>query len=615
MTRSAVLLVLATFAVAACSGSGTDAPTDDGAGSIADPTPTADPTPEPSSSSIAVPTAVPTTVTPTPVTVPTTVPAPELDLAADLVMFAPVPPRPADRPDLPLPDGSDDYFELFDHPDRWAASLDDLDVFKLHGWMVKHYLTDAQLVLIDDVLRRHGVALMIEAEPLAPPDPAECDHTESFEGPYELESLRRLRDLGVDVAAVAIEQPLHMAHLLAGPGACRYSLERIFDELVVWRADLREIYPDAAFGTIEAVWDITTAADYERWHDGWLAASGEPFAFQHLDVNWLRPDWTDVALEIEDVVESRGIPFGILYNGGLATTNDDFIHQTMLRVAEYEVAGGTPAHVMFQSWVEQPDHVLPDTETSGFSHLIHRYASGPTTISIDTDTDPGVVRGTVTRDGTRVEGVTVVATALLSGGTRQRLSATVDVPSGATEAFVVMRFNGEEAVVGDISTTLFDISVTQDGTNLLPNGSFDLGLEGWGVYDTNTGSTTIVSGDDAAMALVADPTQEVWIDGTAFPITPGSPITLTVDASVGSSTEGGRIAVIFPQAGLEQGRLTLPLVLAPVDVGSVTSAADGSFEIPLSSLPGGDVRLRIGTDGDALTWPTSVEVGVSVGRG
>lgn len=523
-------------------------------------------------------------------------------------MFAPVPPRPDQRPDLPLPDGSDDYFDLFEHPEQWAESLAELDVFKLHGWMVKHYLTDDRLVLIDRVLRQHGVSLMIEAEPLAPPDPSECDHTESFEGPYELESLRRLRNLGVDVAAVAIEQPLHMAHLLTEPGACQYTLDRIFDELVVWRDDLRDIYPDAEFGTIEAVWDITTAADYERWHQGWLDASGEPFAFQHLDVNWLRPDWIDVALEIEAVVEARGIPFGILYNGGLAATNDDFIHRTMLRVAEYEAAGGTPAHTMFQSWVEQPDQVLPDDDTSGFSHLIRRYRAGPTTISVDTD--PGVVRGTVSRvDGSGVDGVAVAATIFPSGAARQSFTATVDAPTTATEAFVVMRVNGEEAAVGDVSTTLYEIAVTQgDATNLLPYGSFDRGLEGWGVYDTNTGTTTILSGDDAAMSLVADPTQEVWIDGTAFPITPGEPITLTVDASVGSPNEGGRVALIFPNAGTEQGRLTVALLPTPVDLGTVVTAPDGSFVLPLTEPVGG--RVRVGTDGDAVTWPVWAEIDV-----
>ncbi len=603
-------LTLGAVALAACSGSGTSAPTTDDPGEATTAVATAT-VPDTTEATTDATAATAATATSAPASTSTTVPAPELDIDAELVMFAPVPPRPADRPDLPLPDGSDDYFDLFEQPDLWADSLAELDVFKLHGWMVKHYLTDAQLVLIDDVLRRHGVALMIEAEPLAPPDPAECDHTESFEGPYELESLRRLRDLGVDVAAVAIEQPLHMAHLMTGPGACEYTLDRIFDELVVWRDDLRDIYPDAAFGTIEAVWDITTAADYERWHDGWLAASGEPFAFQHLDINWLRPDWVDVALDIETVVEARGIPFGILYNGGLASDNDEFIRQTMLRVAEYESAGGTPAHTMFQSWVEQPDRVLPDDDTSGFSHLIRRYAAGSTTISVDVD--PGVVRGTVAHsDGTGVGDVPVTAIVLSSSDTRQLFTGTADAPSGSTEAFVVMRFNGEEAVVGDISTTLFDISVTQgDDTNLLPNGSFDRGLEGWGVYDTNSGTTTIEAGDDAAMSLVADPTQEVWIDGTPFPITPGEPITITVDASVGGPTEGGRIALIFPNAGEEQARLTVPLLPAPIDLGTVTTAADGSFELPVTELPGGGGRVRIGTDGDARTWPAWVEIDVA----
>lgn len=116
-------------------------------------------------------------------------------------MFAPVPLRPADKPDFPNPDGSSDYMEIFEPDAPWVDALDVLTGFKIHGWMVKHYLTDEELVTIDTYLRSVGVPLIIKAEPLTPPDPNECQHSESFEGPYELESLQRLRRFGDDPRA------------------------------------------------------------------------------------------------------------------------------------------------------------------------------------------------------------------------------------------------------------------------------------------------------------------------------------------------------------------------------------------------------------------------------
>ena len=145
---------------------------------------------------------------------------------------------------------------------------------------------------MSDFLNRHGIPLIIEAEPLDPPDPSECDHTESFEGPAEIETAQKLKALGVEIATYGIEQPYHFAHLLQGPGACGYEVDRIVDDLVAWVAELREVYPVVAVGSIEGLWSdpMTTAQDYEIWLDSYEQAAGEPFAFQHIDINWSRPD-------------------------------------------------------------------------------------------------------------------------------------------------------------------------------------------------------------------------------------------------------------------------------------------------------------------------------------
>ena len=172
-------------------------------------------------------------------------------------MFAPVPPTP-DGLDIPLPDGAVDFHDLFEEGAAWQDALANLDAVKLHSWMIRHYLTDDELIRISDFLNANDVALIIEAEPLDPPDPAECDHTESYEGPYEIENAQRLSDLGVEVAAYAVEQPFSYGYKLEGPGACRYDLDRVLSEVVAWADDLRAIYPDIPIGSIEALWDLPT---------------------------------------------------------------------------------------------------------------------------------------------------------------------------------------------------------------------------------------------------------------------------------------------------------------------------------------------------------------------
>ena len=102
-----------------------------------------------------------------------------LDLAQDpLVLFGAIPPMPPGA-NLPLPQGSADYFDLFSPGADWELAASRVDVFKLHAWQVRHFLSIDQLLQIVRWLEANGIPLMFETEPLQPPDPEECDHTES----------------------------------------------------------------------------------------------------------------------------------------------------------------------------------------------------------------------------------------------------------------------------------------------------------------------------------------------------------------------------------------------------------------------------------------------------
>ena len=48
---------------------------------------------------------------------------PEIDLAKrPFVIFHPAPPRPESKPDIPLPDGADDYYDLFKADAPWRGA-------------------------------------------------------------------------------------------------------------------------------------------------------------------------------------------------------------------------------------------------------------------------------------------------------------------------------------------------------------------------------------------------------------------------------------------------------------------------------------------------------------
>lgn len=585
-------LALIALVVTACAGSGSD--------------PGATATSADAAVETTAPDAPPTTAAPddvSPVTQPEpTAPAPDFS-KEPFVMFAPVPPTP-DGLDIPLPDGAIDFHDLFEEGAAWQDAIANLDAVKLHSWMIRHYLTDDELIRISDFLNANEVALIIEAEPLDPPDPAECDHTESYEGPYEIENAQRLSDLGVEVAAYAVEQPFSYGYKLEGPGACRYELDRVLSEVVAWADDLRAIFPDIPIGSIEALWDLpmTTPADFGEWLDAWTEAMGEPPAFQHVDVNWAIPDWPEILRGIEEEVESRGIPFGPLYTGWNEGDNDAWIDRAVSHFAIYEGDwGGTPGHFTIQSWSPQPDRLLPDDDVHAMTNIINRYLGARPTFT-DVSVDDGEVTGTIQDlDGQPLEGLAVTATRE-AGGDRHALSMQGTVPQGATDAVILYRGNFEDSIDVAVDATIHSISYVEDGSgaNTVPNGAMASGSDTWGIYDDNAGSARFVGDDgDGALQLTAARGERLLVDGTSFPVTTGASYTVDVDVSVADPTSHGVIGLGFLIDGSEFQRSTLDLVGDPVQLGASTADPTGSFSITVGDP---SASLTLATPGDAATW-------------
>ena len=580
-----------------------------------------------SSSNDTAPDSTPTTTAPTTTEAPTTTteaprPQPVFDPAADQLILGPVPPRPADKPDFPTPDGSEDYMALFEPGAPWATALDQLTGFKIHSWMVRHYLTDEELITIDAFLRDAGVPLIIEAEPLDPPDPTVCEHSESFEGPYEIENLQRLADLDVHVAAVAFEQPYTYGVLWTGEGRCEYTLERTVLEVADWITEVKAIYPDSVVGSIEGLWldHEDPVANYATWLDGFAEITGQPLPFIHVDVDWRRPDWVEVLRGIEAVADERDVPFGVLYNGTLdsAPTSEAWLQLTAERIAAYEgVGGGTPQHVNLQSWVDLPDQLLPDDDTGAFTHLLRRYRGTRSDI-VDlrvesTDGVDEIVGSVIDADGAPLAGQSVTVGIVPSHGSASTTVHTGVVPADSDQALVMVRVHVEGAQVGDTDVRVLEITYTEDGgENLVPNADFASGLSMWAPAGDPIGGVALESrGGGHELRLVASPEQEIFINGGAFPVTAGAEYTFSVTmVGTEASVDTAAVAVGFLLEGeptTEVERLSLPYRLVATDLDAVLSDDGGVFRVPVTvDVAGADVRASV--TGDAQTWPITRRV-------
>jgi hypothetical protein len=375
--RGRQAVVLLTVALAAC----TVSP----ATPSAAPTNSANPGPStstnPSGPAAPTPTAL---ATPTPLVIPT--PA---DLSArPLIWYAPLPNEPTNP-------GSVDFMDQFTPAAPWQHAASHVDVYKLYGGWVARGASDAQLATAIADIRRRGMVLAVEAGPLTAP--ADCGQAvESFAGVDEARVIAsRVLKAGGRIAVIAFDEPYYYAHVYDGANACHWDLPRIASMVVDYVKVLRSYFPELIAGDIEPLPEPVTAAGLADWIDAYRAAAGEPLAFLHMDMDWGRPGWDTLGHAVASRAARRGVPVGMIYNGGSAPTAAQWLQQAGLRVKRYE-AGGVADHTIFQSWNPQPDHVLPETDPAAFSSLVRVYVEDYASLGASTSGTDVALDGTPT---------------------------------------------------------------------------------------------------------------------------------------------------------------------------------------------------------------------------
>jgi hypothetical protein len=591
-------------------------------GTAPEPTPNDVPTPSAGSTSASAATQTPLATDAVPAPVPTA------DLSTrPVIWFTP-------HAEVRLPDfnkGSSDYFDLFAPGSPWTTAANHTQVFKFYDNLgFGREPTDDEIRLVVSALRERGLAFAMELGPLPHPlaggSNTECgDGVEGFSGPFAIANVQRITDIGARIDLVAFDEPFAHATLFDGPSACLWSNERTATEVAEFVRSLREINPDVIVGDIEPAWNgpLVGAAEIGAWLDAYEAELGEPMGFFHLDVDWTREGWQTIAREIEDAVRSRGVPFGIIYNGGEGAESDaEWLHLTAERAYDYEqIHGGQPDHVNFQSWHFYPRRVLPDSDPNTFTGMINRYFGERTSMTVrqvDGSAGTASVSGSLsTLGGAAVDGAPITGLAEpLEGGT-DFLRLEGSVPDGAREALVAVRINTEGAGPGVADMNIYEVVLSfGGGPNVLANPRFNQQLNGW--FPDGPGTATAPRsdrGNGRMLRLRADEGETLVINTPNFAVPAGSPYEFIVDASIpAESADSGYITVIFLGSDeLEIQRDILPLAPVPLEVTATTTDGSGAFTLSLPGLAAGRYILRADYDGDLEHWPSWVEQEIEIG--
>ncbi len=319
---------------------------------------------------LSVPAVGPTPTATTPPATFTPMPKP-LNLSHQpLYWFAPLPPKVL----AGETDGSTDFMDLFTPGAQWSQTSSYLQVFKLYGGWAVRDSTLPQLRQAIQSIRQRGLALAVEVGPLNPTD--KCGfQLEGFAGDEGLQTLQRIKSAGGDLNFIAFDEPYFNAHFYDGPQACHWTNEKTAQELDAFIQRARAIFPNVIVGDIEPVTGPGDDQAYKEWIDVFKKVNGYDLAFLHLDVAWSETNWPAKVKSIEDYGRKRNVPVGIIYLGNFQDPNDEaWLSITGERVKRYELeTGGQPTQVIFQSWNDKPDHVLPESNPYTFTGFIKTY--------------------------------------------------------------------------------------------------------------------------------------------------------------------------------------------------------------------------------------------------
>ena len=291
-----------------------------------------------------------------------------------LYWFAPLPPMP-ERPGRPYV-GSDDFMELFSPDAAWQEASRHIQVFKLYGEWVYAVATDQQLEQVVTDLRRRGIALAVEIGPLSTEG---CgDGVEGFAQPQWAQIADRIQAVGGTIDYIEMDEPYYYAHVFDGAHACRWSAATVAKKLGEFIGDARKRFPNVVIGEVEPLTGRADAAEYQAWTEVFRAVNGFKLTFLHMDIDWRRRDWPREAKILERYARRRGISVGIIYDGNYGDRTDaTWLINAGERAKRYERdAAGHPDHVLFQSWHDKPDHLLPETAAFTFTQFIDRYFAG-----------------------------------------------------------------------------------------------------------------------------------------------------------------------------------------------------------------------------------------------
>jgi sugar phosphate isomerase/epimerase len=495
------------------------------------------------------------------------------------------------------PDERSDYQDLFAPDAPWRAAAAQVAVFKTSTEWVRGAPDEALRQMFDD-LRRRGIALGMEALMTPGGRQGQCGQgIEGYSAPGAMRAAAdRIKQLGGELAAVAMDEPLWFGHHDQEPHACQSSIADLARLLAQNVSAIHAVFPAAQIGDIEPV----TAAAGPGWVDdiiefaaAYQAATGIKLAFVHADVNWREP-WQRQLRELAGRLHAAGVGFGIIYNGD--PQDQTGVAWTAHAEQRFETVETDPAlrpdQAILQTWMRQPEFLLPETRPGTMTNLVVRYARPVPRLELRRE--GGRVFGRLTDpSGRPLPDASVRLVARDAGGvTHMTVRHLADVvPEGAEKGLIGVRINTECDCSGSGQIGLGAVTYMEDGGEKV-------------VLPTTPGTARA---ERAFRAVAGHP---VTFNTASFAAHPGRRFTLEVPMSATpDARDSGYLALIFLDAqGKESRRDKLAFLPSEFLLAEPRTDADGRFSVrPAASAMDRDAAIVATYPGSDQLRPATAE--------
>jgi hypothetical protein len=267
----------------------------------------------------------------------------------------------------------------------WPESMNHVQVLSV-ATQAMSQISDEDLAKVAQRLNQHHIGLSLgllaQDNTPRPGAPASCgNNVEGYDSPQETARIAaKLKQAGVNLRYIAMDEPLWFGHYYNEKNACRSSIDNVAERVAANLAAYVRLFPDVVIGDTVPIPSVTDQPQWQNDYRQWLAAFarhvGRPIGFAVLDINWGRPNRSQSLQASAVFLRNQHVRLGIIYNADApaTTTNDEYLEAARQHFVQIEQNMHiVPDMAVFASWVRFPRRAISDQSGLGQDYLVKEY--------------------------------------------------------------------------------------------------------------------------------------------------------------------------------------------------------------------------------------------------